>query len=128
MECPGCLAHEADPTNSHQRHNAKGHFFLSRFLIAAILSKTLNKHEEVLPTLFYAIAAELEELLENGLPNPAVKGKGQGPSEIIRFAFIAVKGDAEFQWEAGNCTRSYHKTGAKQGYMICPPCEARRQA
>ena len=125
MECPGRLAHEADPTNSHQRHNAKGHSFLSRFLIAAIPSKTLNKNQEVLPTLFYEIAAELQELLENGLPNPAAKGKVE-PGEMIRFAFIAVKGDAEFHWEAGKFTRSYHKTGVKQDYMICPLCEAGR--
>ena len=122
-ECPSRLAHENDPKNSHQRHNAKGHSFLSRFLIAAIPSKTLNRNGKVLSSLLFEVAAELTELLEHGLSDPAFKGTGDMP---IRFAFIACKGDAEFHWEAGQFTRSYHKTGVKQDYMICPLCEAGR--
>ena len=118
MECPDHVAQDTDPKNSHQRHNAKGHSFLSRFLIAAIPSKTLNRNENVLATLLLEIAAELTELLEHGLPNHA--------GMPMRFAFIACKGDAEFHWEAGKFTRSYHKTGVKQDYMICPQCEAGR--
>ena len=56
----GNLKHEA-PGN-HQRHNSKGHSFLSRFLIAAVPSKVYNKNDKVLPSLLEEVASQLKHL------------------------------------------------------------------
>ena len=115
MECPGHLDNSS--ANSHQRHNSKGHSYLSRFLVAAITSKTYKRNSNVLPGILQKTAAELEDLFTVGLHSKELGGQ-------IKFALVGVKGDAEFHWEAGNFTRSYHHTGTKNEAMICPLCEA----
>ena len=103
--------------NSHQRHNSKGHSYLSRFLVASITSKTYKKNANVLPGILRETALELEELFNVGLHSKQLGGQ-------IKFALIGVKGDAEFHWEAAAFTRSYHHTGTKNEAQICPLCEA----
>ena len=105
------------PEGAHQRHNAKGHSFLSRFLISAVTSKVYNRNEQVLPSLLMEAATELRMLFEDGLEH-------SGTGCRVRFAFIGAKGDAEWHFEAGNFSRSYHHTGTVNEQKICPLCDA----
>ena len=116
MECPQRMDHEFDPSSSHQRHNSKGHSYLSRFLIAAVASKTYNKNQAVLPGLLKEVAAELTSLFHDGLKPSS--------GSHFRFVFIGAKGDAEWHFEAGQFTRSYHNTGTKAELPMCPWCLA----
>ena len=109
------LDHESDPTGCHQRHSSKGHSYLSRFLIAAVTSKTYKKNERALPSLLKEVAAELRDLFENGLETSSSK---------LFFVFIAVKGDAEFHWDAAQFNRSYYNTGVVNDLPMCPLCLA----
>ena len=111
----GNLKHEA-PGN-HQRHNSKGHSFLSRFLIAAVPSKVYNKNDKVLPSLLEEVASQLKHLFQEGLRHTRTGSQ-------LKFAFIGAKGDAEWHFEAANFNRSYHRTGLVNHQMICPLCEA----
>ena len=116
MECPERLAHEVKPSCSHQRHNSKGHSFLSCFLIAAVASKTYNRNKRVLPGLLKNVADELTSVFNEGI---------QGPDgSQFRFVFIGAKGDAEWHLEAGKFTRSYHNSGTKAELEMCPLCLA----
>ena len=116
MECPGkCLDHTS--AGSHHRHNNKGHSYLSRFLIAAVPSKLYKKNDGVLPGLLKMVAQDLKVLFEDGLLHSKSGSR-------LKFAFIGVKGDAEWHWEAAGFTRSYHKTGTVNHLNICPYCEA----
>ena len=116
MKCP---KQNLDPScnGCHQRHNGKGHSFLSRFMIAAITSKVYSQNTNVLPGLLKEVAKQLREAFEQGLQHVA-------SGSNVKFAFVGCKGDAEFHWEAANFTRSYHKTSTKSNLMICPLCEA----
>ena len=113
---PEHLDHASNPAKSHQRHNAKGHSYLSRWLIAAVTSKVYNRNANVLTKLLEAISEQLTELFETGLTHKS--------GRKVRFGFIGVKGDAEFHWEAACFTRSYHNTGTVREYPMCPHCEA----
>ena len=115
LGCPGSLNHETP--KSHQRHNSKGHSFLSRFLIAVVPSKVYGRNEKVLPSLLEEVARHLTHLFEEGL-----RHKRTGSQ--VKFAFIGAKGDAEWHFEAANFNRSYHRTGLVNHQMICPLCEA----
>ncbi|CAE7344052.1 unnamed protein product, partial [Symbiodinium sp. KB8] len=103
------------PETCHQRCNNKGHSYLSRFLIAAITSKTYKQNSKILPSILQETATELDELFYTGLEVSGV---------TFRFAFLGAKGDAEWHFEAGAFNRSYHKTGVKRDLPICPHCEA----
>ena len=116
MECPGTRLDNAS-VESHQRHNNKGHSYLSRFLIAAITSKVYKKNPKVLPGILEETAAELKSMFEAGLP---CKMAGK----TVRFIFLGAKGDAEWHWEAGTFNRSYHRSGTKHELPICPLCDA----
>ena len=116
MECPDKLAHEVDPSHSHQRHNSKGHSFLSRFLIAAVASKTYNRNKRVLPGLLERVAEELTSVFHDGVKAP--------DGSQFQFVFLGAKGDAEWHFEAAQFTRSYHNTGTKQELEMCPLCLA----
>ena len=110
------LDHKSNPKDSHQRHNSKGHSYLSRFLIAAIPSKMYNRNGDALPCLLREVAKQLTEVFETGIKHKS--------GTVLRFAFIACKGDAEWHWEAGRFTRSYHNTGVTNELPMCPQCEA----
>ncbi|CAE7246994.1 unnamed protein product [Symbiodinium microadriaticum] len=109
----------ADPNypKSHQRHNNKGHSFLSRFLICAVPSKTYKKNSNVLPSLLKQVSQELKVLFESGLTHSKTGIR-------YRFVLIGAKGDAEWHFEAGNFNRSYHRTGPVNALKICPLCDA----
>ena len=113
---PEHLDSACDPGKSHQRHNSKGHSYLSRFLIAAVTSKMYSRNANVLSKLLETIAGQLTQLFEDGLTHKS--------GRKIRFGFIGVKGDAEFHWEAACFTRSYHNTGTVRENKMCPHCEA----
>ena len=115
MENPSWHLDPRNP-NSHQRRNSKGHSYLSRFLVAAIPSKVYKRNSRVLPGILEETARELEQLYSTGLQ---VSG-----GRVFKFAFLGIKGDAEFHWEAGNFNRSYHRSGTKNELEICPLCEA----
>ena len=119
MECPSRLDHESSPHTCHQRHNSKGHSYMSRFLVAAITSKVYSRNKAVLPTLLKEVAAQLNELLEHGL-------KHEASGSRFRFVFLGAKGDAEWHFEAGEFNRSYHNSSTKSENMICHLCEAGR--
>ena len=102
---------------SHQRHNNKGHSFLSRFLICAVPSKTYKKNSNVLPSLLKQVSQELKVLFESGLTHSKTGIR-------YRFVLIGAKGDAEWHFEAGNFNRSYHRTGPVNALKICPLCDA----
>ena len=115
LGCQGTLNHQG--AENHQRHNSKGHSFLSRFLIAAVPSKVYNRNEKLLPSLLSEVASQLQQLFEEGLGH-------ERSGFQFKFAFIAAKGDAEWHFEAANLNRSYHRTGLVNHQMICPLCEA----
>ena len=115
-ECPGKHLDHASSGN-HQRHNSKGHSYLSRFLIAAIPSKLYNKNTGVLPGLLKEVSSQLQQLFDRGL-------KHTESGSQLKFAFLGAKGDAEWHWEAAGFTRSYHNSGPKNNLCICPWCEA----
>ena len=119
MECPSRLDHEKNPKTCHQRHNSKGHSYMSRYLIAAVTSKVYNTNANALPSLLREVAAELNELLEHGLTHGAT-------GSALRFVFLGAKGDAEWHFEAGGFNRSYHNSSTKTENMICHLCEAGR--
>ena len=114
---PRHLDHGGNTVHCHQKHNSKGHSYLSRFLIAAITSKVYNRNAQALPTLLETVAAELGSLFLDGLVH-------EKTGLTVRFAFIACKGDAEFHWEAAVFNRSYHNTGVVNELKMCPYCEA----
>ncbi|CAE7332737.1 unnamed protein product, partial [Symbiodinium microadriaticum] len=87
----------------------------TKFLIAAITSKTYKQNSKILPSILQETATELDELFYTGLEVSGV---------TFRFAFLGAKGDAEWHFEAGAFNRSYHKTGVKRDLPICPHCEA----
>ena len=111
--CSACLREEA---TGPQRHNSKGHSFLSRFLVAAVTSKMYKRNENALPGLLKQVASDMQLLFDEGIE--------EAPGQKIKFVLVGVKGDAEFHWEAASFTRSYHRTGVKNDAMICPHCEA----
>ena len=111
---PGSLDHTS-PGN-HQRHNSKGHSYLSRFLIAAVPSKVYKRNSQILPRLLEETASELELLFREGIE---VK-----PGVTLRFVFLGAKGDAEWHFEAASFNRSYHNTSVKRHTAICPYCSA----
>ena len=112
--CPGALDHSR-PGN-HQKHNSKGHSYLSRFLIAAVTSKVYKRNSRVLPCLLEETASQLHELFHEGLEaKPGVR---------FKFVFLGCKGDAEWHWEAAQFTRSYHHSSTKSHLGICPHCSA----
>ena len=57
-ECPIDYPERYCPTND-QRHNAKGHSYLSRFLICACTSKLYKRNEAALPAILKETALEL---------------------------------------------------------------------
>ena len=114
-ECPIGYPERYCPTND-QRHNAKGHSYLSRFLICACTSKLYKRNEAALPAILKETALELEQLFQHGI----VTSSGVR----IRFALVGCKGDAEWHFEAGIYTRSYHNSSTKKDLMICPWCSA----
>ena len=95
---------DASSPNSHQRHNNKGHSYLSRFLISAVPAKTYKKNCNALPDLLKQVSSELKQLFRSGLTQSKF-------SERYRFVLIGAKGDAEWHFEAGNFNRSYHQIG-----------------
>ena len=110
----GALDHER-PGN-HQRHNSKGNSYLSRFLIGAVPSKVYKRNSNILPGLLQETASELQVLFREGIEaKPGVR---------LRFVFLGAKGDAEWHFEAGQFTRSYHNTSLKNHMAICPLCSA----
>ena len=115
--CPGGSRLKHELPDSHQRHNSKGHSYVSRWLIAAIPSKVYNCNADALQSLLRKVASELTSLFKDGILHEASGTR-------FHFAYIGVKGDAEFHWEAGEFNRSYHNTGTKKELMICPQCEA----
>ena len=119
LECPSRLDHEKNAQTCHQRHNSKGHSYMSRYLIAAVTSKVYNTNANALSGLLREVAAELNELMERGLTHEAT-------GSTLRFVFLGAKGDAEWHFEAGEFTRSYHNSSTKTENMICHPCEAGR--
>ena len=100
-----------------QRHNNRGHSYLSRFLIAAIPSKVYNKNESVLPSLLKQAAVDLQDCFQHGLVH-------EKSGTRYRFVFLGAKGDAEWHFEAGCFTRSYHRSGTVHAAPICPLCDA----
>ena len=115
--CPGGSKLNQKLPDSHQRHNSKGHSYVSRWLISAIPSKIYNRNANALRSLLKQAASELTGLFKDGILHEASGTR-------FHFAFIGVKGDAEFHWEAGEFNRSYHNTGLKRELMICHQCEA----
>ncbi|CAE6968118.1 unnamed protein product, partial [Symbiodinium sp. CCMP2456] len=111
---------DASKPRSHQRHNNRGHSFLSRFLVCAIPSKTYKKNPELIPNLLREVAKELKVLFESGLKQGKTGAR-------FRFAFIGAKGDSEWHFEAGNFTRSYHRIGPVNPAKICHLCDAGAQ-
>ena len=103
--------------NSHQRHNSKGHSYLSRWLVAAVPSKVYNRNAQALKTLLKEMADELTQLYTHGLVH-------QSSNKVFHMALIGVKGDAEFHWEAGEFNRSYHNTGLVNECKMCHQCDA----
>ena len=113
--CPiGCPERYA-PTEA-QRHNSKGHSYLSRFLICACTSKLYKRNEAALPAILKETAVELEQLFQHGLVTSC--------GVRMRFAVVGCKGDAEFHVEAASFERSYHRSGTVNEAMVCPWCEA----
>ena len=111
---PGALDHEK--AGNHQRHNSKGNSYLSRFLIGAVPSKVYKRNSNILPGLLQETASELQVLFREGIEaKPGVR---------LRFVFLGAKGDAEWHFEAGQFTRSYHNTSSKSHRAICPLCSA----
>ena len=106
---------DASCPTSHQRHNNRGHSYLSRFLICAVPAKMFKKNPNVLPNLLKQVAQELTELFNSGL-------KHNG--ETFRVMLIGAKGDAEWHFEAGQFNRSYHNSGPRSNLQICPLCSA----
>ncbi|CAE7801495.1 unnamed protein product [Symbiodinium sp. CCMP2592] len=117
--CPLRSAGRFNPETkgNHQRHNNRGHSFLSRFLIGAIPSKLYRRNAEVLPCLLKQAAEDLKGCFQEGLLH-------EKSGMRFRFVFIGAKGDAEWHFDAGNFTRSYHRTGPVNAAPICPLCEA----
>ena len=111
---------DASKPKSHQRHNNRGHSFLSRFLVCAIPSKTYKKNPELIPKLLKEVAKELRVLFESGLKQGKTGAR-------FRFALVGAKGDSEWHFEAGNFTRSYHRIGPVNPAMICHLCDAGAQ-
>ena len=116
MECPAKHLDEASSGN-HQRHNNKGHSYLSRFLVSALPSKLYSKNDKALPSLLKETAKELRSLFHEGLKH--TKSGSQ-----VKFVFIGAKGDSEWHWEAAAFTRSYHRSGTVRNLMVCPLCDA----
>ena len=100
---------------NHQRHNSKGHSYLSRFLVAAVTSKVYKQNSKVLPGLLSETAKQLQELFHEGVEAHGV---------CFKFVFLGCKGDAEWHWEAAQFTRSYHHSSVKSHIAICPHCAA----
>ena len=72
MSFDSCTCRSADHLNptckgNHQRHNNRGHSYLSRFLIAAIPSKLYNRNKEALPSLLKQAAGDLRKVFEEGI-------------------------------------------------------------
>ena len=108
---------DASSPNSHQRHNNKGHSYLSRFLISAVPAKTYKKNCNALPDLLKQVSSELKQLFRLGLTQSK-------SAERYRFVLIGAKGDAEWHFEAGNFNRSFHQIGPQNHLKICPLCDA----
>ncbi|CAE7244059.1 unnamed protein product [Symbiodinium sp. CCMP2592] len=117
--CPLRSAGRFNPETkgNHQRHNNRGHSFLSRFLIGAIPSKLYSRNAEVLPCLLKQAAEDLKGCFQEGLLH-------EKSGMRFRFVFIGAKGDAEWHFDAGIFNRSYHRTGTVNAAPICPLCEA----
>ena len=103
---PGC----------HQRHNAKGHSYLSRFLICAVTSKVYKRNSQILPSLLKVTASELETLFESG-----IEAK---PGVNLKIIFLGAKGDGEWHFEAAGFNRSYHNASTKSELSMCHFCDA----
>ena len=115
--CPRGSKLDHGETDSHQRHNSKGHSYVSRWLVAAVPSKLYNRNAHALQSLLKEAASELKKLFETGLVH-------ESTGKVYHFAFIGCKGDAEFHWDAGQFTRSYHNTGVVNELQICHQCDA----
>ena len=119
MECctvgnPSFLDH--NQAGCHQRHNSKGHSYLSRFLIAAVTSKVYKRNKQILPGLLRETASELQGLFDSGIQ---VK-----PGVNLKIIFLGAKGDGEWHFEAGNFNRSYHNSSTKNDLAMCHYCDA----
>ena len=122
MSFDSCTCRSADHLNptckgNHQRHNNRGHSYLSRFLIAAIPSKLYNRNKQALPSLLKQAAGDLRKVFEEGILH-------ERSGKRFRFALVGAKGDAEWHFEAGGFNRSYHRSGTKNDGPMCPLCDA----
>ena len=100
----------------HQRTNARGHVFLSKFLLFGIASKEFKEEPALLTSVYAVVAEDMSQLFEVGVQAP---GKG-------RFfgAYLGMEGDLKYHHQIGHLERSYYNLGRRHEYPICHLCSA----
>ena len=118
LDSVGGCAHSGLPHDklvSGMLHNQKGSTFLTRFFFCALPSKLYKTNKEALPQTLREIASNIKELWDTGL---------QMSNQTFYCGFVGVKGDYEFELEAGQFTRGYSRVGTVKELAMCWECMA----
>ena len=101
-------------------HNGTGHVFMSRFLGAAIPSKTFKQHPGLVPRYLQELQEDLTGLFQDGC-------LCREDSQVYYASVIGVKGDFEYHLEVAGYNRSYMNIGSINDRAFCPECFAGRE-